>query len=119
MIRKNGKAAVSMDNFGFEEMQNIQRELQEKYAHKWDPLSPKKGRDLLLWMMIEAGEVADIIKKKGDDAIMENPEVRHGFTEELCDVLMYLNDVMLCYGITPEELKTVYLEKHKRNMGRW
>jgi NTP pyrophosphatase (non-canonical NTP hydrolase) len=108
-----------MDNFGFNEMQNIQRELQAKYADKWKPLTPALARDKLLWMMIEVGEVADVIKKKGDDAIVENAEVRHDFTEELCDVLMYLNDVMLCYGITPEELQTIYLEKHKRNMGRW
>jgi NTP pyrophosphatase (non-canonical NTP hydrolase) len=108
-----------MNNFGFNEMQHIQRELQAKYSDKWEPLSSKKGRDLLLWMMIEAGEAADVIKKKGDDAIVEDTEVRQHFTEELCDVLMYLNDVMLCYGITPEELESVYLEKHKRNMGRW
>ena len=70
-------------------------------------------------MMIEAGEVADIIKKKGDDAILNDPETRHHFTEEVCDVLMYLNDVLLCYGITPNEVENVYLEKHKRNMSRW
>ena len=79
----------------------------------------KIGRDKLLWMMIEAGEVADIIKKKGDDAILNDPETRHHFTEEVCDVLMYLNDVLLCYGITPNEVENVYLEKHKRNMSRW
>ena len=31
----------------------------------------------------------------------------------------YLNDVLLCYGITPNEVENVYLEKHKRNMSRW
>lgn len=70
-------------------------------------------------MMIEAGEVADIIKKQGDDRIMNDPDVREHFIEEMCDTLMYFNDVMLCYGITPEELKKVYLDKHKKNMNRW
>ena len=33
--------------------------------------------------------------------------------------MMYFNDVLLCYGITPEELEKVYREKHERNMERW
>jgi len=107
------------DSLSFAEMQRLQRELQEKYRNKWTPLSPVIGRDSLLWMMIEAGEVADIIKKKGDDAIVGDAEVRKDFVEELCDVLMYFNDVMLCYSVEPEELKDVYLKKHDRNMNRW
>lgn len=82
-------------------------------------LSPEKGRDSLLWMMIEAGEVADIIKKQGDAKITGDEQVRNHFIEELCDVLMYLNDVMLCYSISPEELAEIYREKHERNMKRW
>jgi len=108
-----------MENFGLNQMQAIQKELQERYKDKWTPLGPETGRSQLLWMMIEAGEMADIIKKKGDKAIMENEETRRHFVEETCDVFMYLNDVMLCYGISPEELQKVYLEKHQRNMKRW
>ncbi len=108
-----------MSDFGFEKMQSIQRELQEKYKDKWAPIQPRQGRDQLLWMMIEAGEMADIIKKQGDEAIVNDPETRRHFIEETCDVLMYLNDVMLCYGIAPEEIEKVYLEKHERNMKRW
>ena len=108
-----------MSNFGFNEMQVIQMELQEKYIDKWGGLSPEKGREQLLWMMIEAGEIADIIKKDGDEKIVNNEEVRNHFIEEICDVLMYLNDVMLCYSIKPEELETTYLEKHHKNMERW
>lgn len=108
-----------MSQFGFEQMQDIQRELQEKYQNIWHGLSPQKGRDKLLWMMIEAGEAADIIKKQGDMPIMEDAETRHHFIEELCDVMMYFNDVLLCYSITPDEIEKVYREKHKRNMSRW
>lgn len=32
---------------------------------------------------------------------------------------MYFNDVMLCYSISPEELKNVYLQKHNKNIERW
>ena len=108
-----------MADLSFSEMQNIQKELQEKYKDKWEEISPTIARDKLLWMIIEAGEMADIIKKDGDEAIVEDPEVRSHFVEEICDVLMYLNDVMLCYKITPQELRDVYLKKHQRNMGRW
>ena len=105
--------------FSLDRMQEIQKELQAKYLERWGGLSPEKGVHQLLWMMIEAGEVADIIKKRGDDAIMQDEETRNHFVEELCDVLMYLNDVMLCYGITPEELKQAYQKKFERNMTRW
>lgn len=108
-----------MSEFGIKEMQAIQMELQEKYKDKWGGLSLEKGRDKLLWMMIEAGEVADIIKKNGDQEIVNDKEVRNHFIEEICDVLMYLNDVMLCYAISPEELEKIYMDKHQKNMKRW
>ena len=114
---KVGEEKVS--KFGFKEMQAIQEELQEKYMDKWGGLSPDKGREQLLWMMIEAGEVADIIKKDGDKKIIEDEKVRNHFIEEICDVFMYLNDVLLCYSITTEEIEKVYMEKHQRNMKRW
>ena len=108
-----------MNDITITEMQSMQRALQEKYIDKWGGLSPAIAREKLLWMMIEAGEMADVIKKQGDQAIMTDPEAHRHFIEEACDVLMYLNDVMLCYGITPEELTEVYREKHQRNMTRW
>lgn len=108
-----------MADIGFEEMQQIQRELQEKYKDKWQGISPAVARDKLLWMMIEAGEMADIIKKSGDAEIMGNEETRKHFIEEICDVMMYLNDVMLCYQISPDELREIYLKKHEKNMRRW
>ena len=107
-----------MNDITITEMQSMQRALQEKYIDKWGGLSPAIAREKLLWMMIEAGEMADVIKKQGDQAIMTDPEAHRHFIEEACDVLMYLNDVMLCYGITPEELTEVYRAKHQRNMTR-
>ena len=108
-----------MKSLNLHEMQDIQRELQEKYRDKWTPLSPETGRNTLLWMIGEAGEIADVIKQYGDTAIMENAEIRHDFVEELCDVLMYFNDLMLNYSISPQELSDAYLKKHIRNMSRW
>ena len=73
----------------------------------------------LLWLHGELGEVSEIIKKKGASKIMSDPEVRAHFVEEMCDVLMYYNDVLICYDITPEELEKAYRQKHEFNMNRW
>lgn len=110
---------ASKEDFGFLEMQEIQRQLQEKYKDQWEALSPEHGKDQLLWLICELGEVADIMKKEGVRQIMDNPETRAHFIEEMADVMMYYNDVMLCYGISIEEFSRVYREKHKRNMERW
>lgn len=97
----------------------MQRELQEKYKNTWEPISPKTGRNKILWLMIELGEAADIIKKDGDPKIVDDPAVRAHFVEELADVMMFFNDILLCYDISAEELKEAYLKKHQRNMKRW
>ena len=65
-----------------------------------------------MWMIAEVGEAAQILKRKGAQGVMEQPDVRADFVEEMCDVLM-------CYGITPEEFEAIYRAKHERNMTRW
>lgn len=40
-----------MKDFGFREMQEIQKQLQERYKGGWSPLSPKTGKDKMLWLM--------------------------------------------------------------------
>ncbi|WOO87402.1 nucleotide pyrophosphohydrolase [Mollicutes bacterium LVI A0039] len=108
-----------MKDLNFKQMQEFQKQLQDQYQDKWPALTPDKGKEKLLWMLIEAGEIADILKKKGDKLVMEDPTVRNEFIEEMCDTLMYFNTVMLCYDITPEELQEVYVKKHLTNMQRW
>ena len=108
-----------MAEFDMEEMQRMQVCLQEKYLEKWGGLSPEKGRQTLLWMIGEAGEVADVIKKNGDWKIMEDEAIRAHFVEEMCDVLMYFNDLMLCYSVSAQELEKAYLDKFRKNMQRW
>ena len=36
----------------------------------------------------------------------------------MSDVLMYYNDTLLRYKITPSEISSVYIEKHNKNMKR-
>ena len=108
-----------MEDFSINEMLGMQKTLQEKYKDIWEPISPEVGKNKLLWMIGEIGEVIDIVKKHGSEKACENPELRKQLTEEMADVLMYYNDVLLCYGITAEELKQSYAEKFERNMKRW
>ena len=82
------------------------------------PMEPKYGRDFILYMIEEVGETIAILKKKGSGAVMEDPEVRAAFLEEMADVLMYYNDVLLRFQVTPEEISEAYAKKHARNMGR-
>ncbi len=106
-----------MLDFSIGEMQEMQRTLQEKYKDKWEPVNPETGKTKLLWMIGEVGEVIDIIKKNGHEKAVGS--LREDLVEELADVLMYYNDALLCYRITPQELKESYEKKFRRNMERW
>lgn len=108
-----------MEDFSIGEMQQMQKALQEKYRHKWEPICPEVGKNKLLWMIGEIGEVIDIVKKYGGENAAANEDVRVQLVEELADVLMYYNDVLLRYGISAEELKRAYTEKFEKNMTRW
>ena len=100
-------------------MQSMQKELQDKYKEKWERICPETGKNKFLRMIGEIGEVIDIIKKNGDKSAVADSSVREHLIEEMADVLMYYNDVMLCYGITEDELKQAYIEKFQKNMKRW
>lgn len=108
-----------MTDFTINEMLEMQNKLQEQYKDKWEPIGTEIGKNKLLWMLGEVGEVIDIIKKNGGTKASEDAELRQNLVEEMADVLMYYNDVLLCYGITAEELKASYISKYEKNMKRW
>ena len=82
-----------MGDFSINEMLEMQRALQEKYKDIWEGISPEVGKNKLLWMIGEIGEVIDIIKKHGGETACKDAEMREQLVEELADVLMYYNDV--------------------------
>lgn len=108
-----------MEDFSINEMLELQKKLQERYQDKWESIGPKAGKNKLLWMVGEIGEVIDVVKKNGSEKAVRDAELRAHLVEEMADVLMYYNDVLLCYGITAEELKKAYTEKIERNLKRW
>ncbi len=107
-----------MSEFTINEMKEMQKQLQEKYKDKWEGISAEVGKNKLLWMIGEIGEVIDIVKKHGANASTDET-LREELIEELADVLMYYNDVLLCYNISSEELKSIYTKKFLTNMKRW
>lgn len=108
-----------MSEFAINEMKEMQKILQEKYKDKWESISAEAGQNKLLWMVGEIGEVIDIVKKHGGSKASQDEKLRKDLIEELADVLMYYNDVLLCYDISSEELKSAYVNKFEKNMKRW
>ena len=81
-------------------------------------MEPEYAKDYILYMMEEVGEVISILKKKGCDGIMSDPAVRSRFLEEMADVLMYYNDLLLRFHVSPEEISQAYQAKFEKNMRR-
>ncbi len=100
------------------QMMQAQKELFELHKHEWHPRVPENGRNHILYMVEEIGETIAILKKKGEQAVMEDPAVREALVGELADIMMYYTAVLLCYGITPEEFSQAFAAKHAKNMHR-
>ena len=101
----------------FTDMFEMQTRLYEAHP-EWLKRDFAGGPFKLLWMIGEAGEVIDIVKKKNEADILSPGPVRDHLIEEIADVQMYLLDVMACYGITPDEISEGFVKKHQYNMIR-
>jgi 8-oxo-dGTP diphosphatase len=100
------------------QMLELSNKLWEKHKDTWSPMEPEYGKTFILYMIEEIGEAIAIIKKKGEEQIMHNSEVRERFIEELGDVLMYYMDVVNRFHISSEEFSDIYLKKFESNMSR-
>lgn len=100
------------------DMLKLSKDLWELHKDTWSPMEPAYGRNSILYMIEEIGEVIAIVKKKGEENIMEDPVVRERFVEELGDVVMYFMDVLNRYHISAEEFSNEYLKKMETNMKR-
>lgn len=108
-----------MDGFSFEEILSLQRKLEDKYEEDWGKLTPEMGKEKLLYLYGELGEVGDVIKKNGCDKVLAAGPIRDHLLEETADCLMYLADFMLCYHISADELGEAFRKKLEINMNRW
>ncbi len=95
-----------------------QRDLYELHKHEWNPRIPEEGKAHILYMIEEIGEVISILKKKGSDAVVDDPAVREAFLEEMVDIMMYYSAILLCYDISAQELAEAFDKKHTKNIRR-
>ena len=107
-----------MEDFSIGEMQQMQKALQEKYRHKWEPICPDVGKSELLWMIGEIGEVIDIVKKHGGENAAANEDVRVQLVEERPTSSCTTTTFCSAMG-SARELKRAYTEKFEKNMTRW
>jgi len=107
-----------MQNLSINELIEMQNELQNRMKGKWRPITPENGHFSLLWMYEELGEVVAIIKKRGNNAIMDDETVRAAFVEELADVLVYYTALLTCFNVSSDEISKAFISKHEKNMCR-
>lgn len=100
------------------DMLEMSHKLWDKHRDSWSPMEPEYGKTFILYMIEEIGEAIAIIKKKGEKNIMEDPQIREHFVEEMGDVLMYFSDVLNRFHISAEEFSKIYMKKFETNMGR-
>ncbi len=105
-------------DFTISQIMQLQKEQYEHHKDRWEPREPEYGRDHILYMIEEIGETVAILKKKGNAAVIEDPDVRKAFLEEMSDVLMYYADVLMCYHVSPEEISAAFHKKALKNISR-
>jgi NTP pyrophosphatase (non-canonical NTP hydrolase) len=99
-------------------LMQMQKDLWEVHKDSWSPLTKEYARNSMLWLVEEFGEAIAIVKKKGEDQIMNNPQVREHFIEEMNDVLMYFMDTLIRFGVSPQELSESFVKKNQYNIER-
>jgi NTP pyrophosphatase (non-canonical NTP hydrolase) len=109
----NGKRDLNIS-----EMLQMSYKLWDENKNAWSPMEPQYGKSFILYMIEEIGEAIAIIKKKGEDNVMKDSEVRKHFIEEMGGTLMYFMDVLNRFHISAEEFSNVYIEKFETNMHR-
>lgn len=100
------------------EMLELSYKLWEKHSDSWSPMEPQYAKTFILYMIEKIGKSIAIIKKKGEENIMNDSEVREHFIEESGDVIMYFMDVLNRFHISSQEFSDIYIKKFERNMNR-
>ncbi len=99
------------------QMMEYQRRLQAAHP-EWGGMPPERARSQMLWSICELGEAAQLIKKLGEQRVVDDPKIHADFVEEIGDAMMYLWDALLCVGVDAEEFSRIYRAKVERNIHR-
>ncbi len=103
------------------DMLEMQEKLYKAYGEPfgWMDYTPKNAAMHWLYMLGEAGEVVDALKKNSLDQLMQEGAPRRHLVEEMADTMMFFADTLACMGVSAEEFSKAYREKHEKNMNRW
>ena len=104
-----------MNNFGINEMQEMQKALRDKYKDRWGELTPEVGKNQLLWMVGEIGEVIDIVKKH----LAQGHELdKDRILGELGDIAWYLAEAATALDMDLEDVLQANIDKLKKRRER-
>lgn len=109
---------INPKNITISAMLVLSQKLHQKHKADWPALKPHNAREEFLWLITELDEVLDIIKKDGEEAIMQHKKTRSEMIEEITDCFMYLADALNCYQYTAQEFSRVYCQKMRYNLKR-
>lgn len=112
-MRKDALAGITIN-----EMIDYSQRLWEKHKDEWAPMEPGYAYIFLLWLIGELGEVVEVIKKEGQEAVVRNRKVRHKMIEEIVDCFAYLVEVMNRFKISGGEFSQEYHKKMRYNLRR-
>ena len=115
------KTRIHQDDVMIQEMLDLQNRLYDKCGkqNQWLTYTPDNAQLHWLYMLGEAGEVIDALKKNSLETLLQPGPARDHMIEEMADTLMFFVDTMACMNVTADELSQAYREKHERNVKRW
>jgi NTP pyrophosphatase (non-canonical NTP hydrolase) len=96
-------------------MMNIYELHETMTKHLFPPYTSEDERFLALALCGEAGELANMIKKRWRDGVDLTDEIR----EEIADVRVYLELLAKCFDIEGEKLDTVVKHKLEKVATKW
>lgn len=111
------KKIMAKENISIKEMLNLSKELKARHP-EWGKVTPDSNIYWLGWLVGEIGEVIDIVKKKGVEKIMRDPETRKEMIEELADCYMFLADILNRYKFSHADFSKTYFKKMDYNFKR-
>lgn len=108
-----------MSDFAIKDMLQCSRPYRKNTRTNGKRSAPKPVSINCCGCLVKSEKSLTSLRKNGDKKAIEDSAVRQQLVEEMADVLMYYNDVLLCYGIREQELKKTYIAKFEKNMTRW
>ena len=93
------------------QMMQMQKDLYERHKGEWYPLEPEYGKDSILFMVEEIGEVAEVLNKRAGRKASEEDDLQEQLGIELADMLHY---IVAIAAINKIDLTRIIVEKDRK-----